>query len=207
MTSIVTTKTQSNARHWTVAAGGFIVMIGASIVLSGLLLITAPIISDLYYQKDAAGKVLLRTLPSGAKVPVEINGGQLARGRERARVRRAAPGLARRCGRSGCRRCCTARIPTSVCSREVRTRFGVQGRRRAAGGVRIVGTGSIIHSADHPAGHAPIVFIFLRSTPIVTSVSAIFGDTPVMMTLAPIRRDASTVRTRWLATACRHPVS
>ena len=76
MASVVATKTQGSARHWTVAAGGFIVMIGASIVLSGVLLITAPIISDLYYQKDAAGKVLLRTLPSGAKVPVEINGGQ-----------------------------------------------------------------------------------------------------------------------------------
>jgi OFA family oxalate/formate antiporter-like MFS transporter len=76
MTSIVGTKSQSSARHWTVAAGTFIAMIGASIVLSGLLLITAPIISDLYYQKDAAGKVLLRTLPSGAKVPIEINGGQ-----------------------------------------------------------------------------------------------------------------------------------
>jgi MFS transporter, OFA family, oxalate/formate antiporter len=76
MTNVVAAKTQSSARHWTVAAGAFIVMIGASIVLSGVLLITAPIISDLYYQKDAAGKVLLRTLPSGAKVPVEINGGQ-----------------------------------------------------------------------------------------------------------------------------------
>ena len=76
MTSVVATKTPSSARHWTVAAGAFIVMIGASIVLSGVLLITAPIISDLYYQKDAAGKVLLRTLPSGAEVPVEINGGQ-----------------------------------------------------------------------------------------------------------------------------------
>jgi hypothetical protein len=76
MTITVATKTQSGARHWRVAAGAFIAMIGASIVLSGLLLITAPIISDLYYQKDAAGKVLLRTLPSGAKVPVEINGGQ-----------------------------------------------------------------------------------------------------------------------------------
>jgi MFS transporter, OFA family, oxalate/formate antiporter len=76
MTSIVATKIQSSARHWTVAAGAFIVMIAASIVLSGVLLITAPIISDLYYQKDAAGNVLLRTLPSGAKVPVEIHGGQ-----------------------------------------------------------------------------------------------------------------------------------
>ena len=76
MTGIVAAKTQSSARHWTVAAGTFIVMIAASIVLSGVLLITAPIISDLYYQKDAAGNVLLRTLPSGAKVPVEIHGGQ-----------------------------------------------------------------------------------------------------------------------------------
>jgi hypothetical protein len=74
--SVVATKTQSSARHWTVAAGAFIVMIAASIVLSGVLLITAPIISDMYYLKDAAGKVVLRTLPSGAEVPVEINGGQ-----------------------------------------------------------------------------------------------------------------------------------
>ena len=76
MTSVAATKTQSAARHWTVAAGAFVVMIGASIVLSGLLLITAPIISDMYYQKDAAGRVVLRTLPNGMKVPVEINGGQ-----------------------------------------------------------------------------------------------------------------------------------
>ena len=76
MASVVATKTPGSARHWTVAAGAFVVMIGASIVLSGVLLITAPIISDLYYKKDAAGNVLLRTLPSGAKVPVENNGGQ-----------------------------------------------------------------------------------------------------------------------------------
>ena len=76
MTGVVATKPPSSARHWTVAIGSFIVMIGASIVLSGLLLITAPIISDLYYQKDAAGKVVLRTLPNGMKVPVEIHGGQ-----------------------------------------------------------------------------------------------------------------------------------
>ena len=76
MAGVAATKTQSDARHWTVVAGAFIVMIGASIVLSGLLLVTAPIISDLYYEKDAAGTVLLRTLPSGAKVPVEIHGGQ-----------------------------------------------------------------------------------------------------------------------------------
>jgi MFS transporter, OFA family, oxalate/formate antiporter len=76
LTSVVATKSQSTARHWTVAGGAFIVMIGASIVLSGLLLITAPIISDLYYQKDSAGKVVLRTLPNGMKVPVEIHGGQ-----------------------------------------------------------------------------------------------------------------------------------
>jgi len=76
MTGVVATKTQSSARHWTVVAGAFIVMIGASIVLSGLLLVTAPIISDLYYQKDAAGNVVLRTVPNGMKVPVEIHGGQ-----------------------------------------------------------------------------------------------------------------------------------
>jgi MFS transporter, OFA family, oxalate/formate antiporter len=76
MASVVAKETRSSARHWAVAAGAFIVMIGASIVLSGVLLITAPIIFDLYYQKDGAGNVLLRTLPSGAKVPVEINGGQ-----------------------------------------------------------------------------------------------------------------------------------
>jgi MFS transporter, OFA family, oxalate/formate antiporter len=76
MTSISATKSQSSARHWMVAAGAFIVMIAASIVLNGLLLITAPIISDLYYQKDAGGNVVLRTLPNGIKVPVEIHGGQ-----------------------------------------------------------------------------------------------------------------------------------
>ena len=76
MTGIVAAKTQSSARHWTVAGGAFIVMIGASIVLSGLLLMTAPIISDLYYQKDAAGNVVLRTLSNGMKAPVEIHGGQ-----------------------------------------------------------------------------------------------------------------------------------
>jgi MFS transporter, OFA family, oxalate/formate antiporter len=76
MTSIVARVTPSSARHWAVAAGAFIVMIAASITLSGLLLITAPIISDLYYQKDAAGKVVLRTLPNGMKVPAEIHGGQ-----------------------------------------------------------------------------------------------------------------------------------
>src|SRR5215211_102194 len=76
MTSIVSPKIQSSARHLTVAGGAFIVMIAASIVLSGLLLVTAPIISDMYYQKDAAGKVVLKTLPNGMTVPVEINGGQ-----------------------------------------------------------------------------------------------------------------------------------
>jgi MFS family permease len=76
MTGVVATKTQSSARHWAVVAGAFIVMIGASIVLSGLLLVTAPIISDLYYEKDAAGNVVLRTLPNGMQVPVEIHGGQ-----------------------------------------------------------------------------------------------------------------------------------
>ena len=45
-----------------------------------------------------------------------------------------------------------------------------------------------------------MVFILLRSTPMVTSVWAIFGDNPVMMTLAPMSRDASTVCTRWFAT-------
>ncbi len=76
MTGVVATKPPSSARHWTVASGSFIVMMGASIVLSGLLLMTAPIISDLYYQKDAAGKVVLRTLSNGTKAPVEVHGGQ-----------------------------------------------------------------------------------------------------------------------------------
>lgn len=44
------------------------------------------------------------------------------------------------------------------------------------------------------------MFILLRSTPMVTSVWAIVGESPVMMTLAPMSRDASTVWTRWLAT-------
>ena len=77
MASVAAEKTQRDSRHWTVAAGAFLVMIGASIVLSGLLLITAPIISDLYYEKDATGTVLLRTLPSGARVPVEIMAGRV----------------------------------------------------------------------------------------------------------------------------------
>jgi MFS family permease len=75
-TDTVSARRQGHGRHWTVALGAFIVMIGASILLSGLLIFTAPIISDLYYLKDAAGQVVLRTLPSGARVPVEINGGQ-----------------------------------------------------------------------------------------------------------------------------------
>jgi OFA family oxalate/formate antiporter-like MFS transporter len=75
-TDTVSAPRQGHGRHWAVATGAFIVMIGASILLSGLLIFTAPIISDLYYLKDAAGKVVLRTLASGARVPVEINGGQ-----------------------------------------------------------------------------------------------------------------------------------
>lgn len=69
---------QNTARHWGVAAGAFVVMIGASILLSGLSIFTAPIISDMYYLKDEAGQVVLRTLPNGAQVPTEVNGGQAA---------------------------------------------------------------------------------------------------------------------------------
>jgi MFS family permease len=76
MAGVVATKPPSSARYWTVASGSFIVMMGASIVLSGLLLMTAPIISDLYYHKDASGKVVLRTLSNGTKAPVEVHGGQ-----------------------------------------------------------------------------------------------------------------------------------
>ena len=76
MTDAVSASKQGHGRHWAVAVGAFIVMIGASILLSGLSILTAPIISDLYSLKDAAGRIVLRTLPSGARVPVEINGGQ-----------------------------------------------------------------------------------------------------------------------------------
>ena len=67
---------QGSARHWTVATGALIVMIGASILLSGLSIFTAPIISDTYYLKDEAGNVVMRTMPNGTHVPTEINGGQ-----------------------------------------------------------------------------------------------------------------------------------
>jgi MFS family permease len=75
-TDTVSAPKPSHGRHWAVAVGAFMSMIGASILLSGLSILTAPIISDLYSMKDAAGNVVLRTLPSGARVPVEINGGQ-----------------------------------------------------------------------------------------------------------------------------------
>jgi hypothetical protein len=51
-----------------------------------------------------------------------------------------------------------------------------------------------------PPWRSPTAFIFDRSTPMVTSVWAISADRPVMITLAPMSRDASTVWTRWLAT-------
>ena len=40
-----------------------------------------------------------------------------------------------------------------------------------------------------------MVFILVRSTPIVTSVYAISDDGPMMMTLAPISREAGTATT------------
>ncbi len=70
--------TQPTGRHWLVATGAFIIMIGASILLSGLSIFTAPIVSDLYYAKDATGKVLMHVLPNGVPAPVETNGGQAA---------------------------------------------------------------------------------------------------------------------------------
>src|SRR6266576_2558948 len=51
-----------------------------------------------------------------------------------------------------------------------------------------------------PPWRSPTVAISLRSTPIVTSVCAISGERPVTMTVAPSRREASTVCTRWFAT-------
>lgn len=62
-------------RYWAIAAGCFIIMVGASILLSGLSLFTAPIISDLYYAKDAAGEVITQSV-GGRDLPVEVNGGQ-----------------------------------------------------------------------------------------------------------------------------------
>lgn len=67
-----------SSRHWVVALGAFLSMVGASVLLSGLPLFTAPIVSDLYTQKDAAGKVVTHVLPNGRVAPVEINGGQAA---------------------------------------------------------------------------------------------------------------------------------
>lgn len=69
MTTTDAPQQQSTSRHWIVAAGAFIVMIGASILLSGLSIFTAPIVTDLYYAKDAAGNVIMRTLPNGTHVP------------------------------------------------------------------------------------------------------------------------------------------
>src|SRR6266571_4587989 len=55
-------------------------------------------------------------------------------------------------------------------------------------------------ASSMPPWRSPTVAISLRSTPIVTSVCAISGDRPVTITVAPSRRDASTVCTRWFAT-------
>lgn len=62
-------------RYWAIAVGCFIIMMGASILLSGLSLLTAPIVSDLYYAKDAQGQVLTQTV-GGRELPVEVHGGQ-----------------------------------------------------------------------------------------------------------------------------------
>src|SRR4051795_4834292 len=51
-----------------------------------------------------------------------------------------------------------------------------------------------------PPWRSPTALTLERSTPMVTSVWAISEDRPVMITLAPISREASTVWTRWLAT-------
>src|SRR5919205_902801 len=51
-----------------------------------------------------------------------------------------------------------------------------------------------------PPWRSPIALTLERSTPRVTSVWAISGERPVMITLAPMSREASTVCTRWLAT-------
>lgn len=69
---------QHTRRHWLVALGAFLSMVGASVLLGGLPILTAPIVNDLYYQKDALGKVVTHVLPNGQVAPVEINGGQAA---------------------------------------------------------------------------------------------------------------------------------
>src|SRR5215210_7497200 len=51
-----------------------------------------------------------------------------------------------------------------------------------------------------PPCRSPTALTLPSSTPSVTSVWAISGERPVMITFAPIRREASTVCTRWLAT-------
>src|SRR3954468_20744767 len=74
-------------------------------------------------------------------------------------------------------------------------------RRHPAPSGRVTVKPSSRSASSSPPCRSPIVFILLRSTPIVTRVWAISGDSPVMITLAPISRDASTVCPRWLATA------
>ncbi|MGC9336469.1 MAG: MFS transporter, partial [Anaerolineae bacterium] len=68
---------QKTTRHWVVAAGAFLAMVGASVLLSGLSLLTTYIVTDLYVQKDAAGQVVT-TLVNGTQVPVPANGGAAA---------------------------------------------------------------------------------------------------------------------------------
>src|SRR5439155_1045002 len=72
-------------------------------------------------------------------------------------------------------------------------------------GVPVSATGTTLYpsrcsASSMPPCRSPTVFIFPRSTPMLTRVWAISGDNPVTMTVAPRSRDASTVSTRWLAT-------
>src|SRR5438093_12281967 len=55
-------------------------------------------------------------------------------------------------------------------------------------------------ASSMPPWRSPTVFILPRSTPILTRVWAISGDSPVTITFAPRSRAASTVCTRWFAT-------
>src|SRR5438445_10075118 len=78
-----------------------------------------------------------------------------------------------------------------------RVASGVISRTRSVAGARSASSRS---ASSMPPCRSPTVAISLRSTPMVTSVCAISGERPVTITVAPSRRDASTVCTRWFAT-------
>jgi MFS family permease len=71
------TTSQKTTRHWLVAAGASILMIGASVLLSGLSFLTPFIVSELYVRHDAAGKIVTQAV-NGVPTPVSANGGQAA---------------------------------------------------------------------------------------------------------------------------------